>query len=1036
MSATDRQPSISVAENGQRFDAPINRSWDHLEAIASTLSNLRGAGALAHELIQNADDAQSATELTFRFDDEALTVIDDGGFRKCDNLPSAVCAWERDGSRCCDFHAFAKIGGATKKHDPLTTGAFGIGFLSVYQVTDRPEIISAGVHWIVDERNQQMLPCLGCDRDHNRAGTQIVLPWATSDTWLRHKLGAPVIDQPQRKALRRDFVADIPDSMLFLRRINRIEVLDGDRSVAQFERTVTEGHVRIDGPKGTTSWSIISASFEDAAAELRRAHKQIGLRGAEVTLALRGDVDVSGRLYATLPTQVATELPLHLNATFFPRMDRKGILLEDTPEGAWNRAAIAAAAEALAASLETLAHELGPVGLWRLIGAASRLASHHGQDAQALLPIWSRLAPAVPPARIMWTAEERWEVVSETVLAPRTDRAARLLADLEIPTVSRQIRSLVPYRRLGIRTIDLDGLVSAIERLELEDGAAAQQLPAFLADDEQRAALTAMLADLAAKADIDAPLRGRIRALAIWQAIDGHMRSFQSAYLVDRRAAPALRPFVKWPLIVWPRSGQLAGLGQHADHLSLEHAVEALEQQPVEQVTVPAAVRALRWLQGQELSDELVERLRDVPLLPSQTGLRAARETVRAGGFRDHLAVTGVLDDAAGRGLDQIVERLGVQRLTFIAYLSEHLPAALAPETGVSAAGLVDLIRECARRREEIDAAEGLAGRLAALHWVPCRDGHRRRPTEVYFHGAEVIRVLGDDVPTVVEAIPRRGGTTDFLRDLGAALTPRPNDVVARVAALTTAPFTPAAWSSLKAILAFVASRERQLSEPESLGALRSMPWLAADGSDRWHAPSELYASQQKRLFASTGRFIALPRGEQTTLSSTLAALGVGTEPTVALVIGHLRHIAGDGDPPPAPMLRWLNERADDPSIALLADVAFLLGRDGALHRPDATFREVHPLRDRLPVLEAGLVRHRRLLDALAVKRTPSGADATTLLVKLTDGCDSGNTLDDDLLRTVRACWQIIGLDSGCAARRARGPRRCHRAGRRAATRR
>jgi ribosome-binding protein aMBF1 (putative translation factor) len=39
-----------------------------------------------------------------------------------------------------------------------------------------------------------------------------VLPWAATNSWLRTKLGAPVIDERQRKALLRAFVVDIPDS--------------------------------------------------------------------------------------------------------------------------------------------------------------------------------------------------------------------------------------------------------------------------------------------------------------------------------------------------------------------------------------------------------------------------------------------------------------------------------------------------------------------------------------------------------------------------------------------------------------------------------------------------------------------------------------------------------------------------------------------------------------------------------------------------------------------------------------------------------
>src|SRR4051794_18967570 len=161
------------------------RGFDHLSTIRSTLQNLGGAGALANELIQNADDAAGATNLTFRFTPRALEVIDDGGFESCGDLDHDVCPWEsrRRKKRRCDFHAFQKLAGASKENDPDLTGAFGVGFLSVYQVTDRPEFFSAGLHWIIDEsrpERERIWECDGgCGQSHGSTGTRFVLPWAS-----------------------------------------------------------------------------------------------------------------------------------------------------------------------------------------------------------------------------------------------------------------------------------------------------------------------------------------------------------------------------------------------------------------------------------------------------------------------------------------------------------------------------------------------------------------------------------------------------------------------------------------------------------------------------------------------------------------------------------------------------------------------------------------------------------------------------------------------------------------------------------------
>ena len=105
-----------------------------LRLLAKELGDLRGKTTLAHELIQNADDAKDesgrlcTTEVRFDIKDDALIVSNDAVFRKI------------------DFDRISEVASGSKRDESgdRTTGKFGIGFISVYQVTDRPEIRSAG----------------------------------------------------------------------------------------------------------------------------------------------------------------------------------------------------------------------------------------------------------------------------------------------------------------------------------------------------------------------------------------------------------------------------------------------------------------------------------------------------------------------------------------------------------------------------------------------------------------------------------------------------------------------------------------------------------------------------------------------------------------------------------------------------------------------------------------------------------------------------------------------------------------------------
>src|SRR3954447_5489171 len=113
MCVMSRNDGVGEREGRMTIDVPVagyrRRGFNHLKMIARALQNLRGAGALANELIQNADDAAEARHLGFSFGPDALEVSDDGGFEPCDDLDADVCAWERSGREGrvrCDFHAF------------------------------------------------------------------------------------------------------------------------------------------------------------------------------------------------------------------------------------------------------------------------------------------------------------------------------------------------------------------------------------------------------------------------------------------------------------------------------------------------------------------------------------------------------------------------------------------------------------------------------------------------------------------------------------------------------------------------------------------------------------------------------------------------------------------------------------------------------------------------------------------------------------------------------------------------------------------
>ena len=141
------KPAVG-SPGGQRYDvARAIRTF--LEQMASG-GGFSFGGAVIKELIQNADDA-GASELVVALDERngeglppecreygpllepALLVRNDARFR----VAAEVQAGDQD-----DFAAICEVAGGHKRLNPTAAGRFGIGFNSVYFLTDTPVLFS------------------------------------------------------------------------------------------------------------------------------------------------------------------------------------------------------------------------------------------------------------------------------------------------------------------------------------------------------------------------------------------------------------------------------------------------------------------------------------------------------------------------------------------------------------------------------------------------------------------------------------------------------------------------------------------------------------------------------------------------------------------------------------------------------------------------------------------------------------------------------------------------------------------------------
>ncbi|WP_205695655.1 DUF3883 domain-containing protein [Conexibacter sp. SYSU D00693] len=1003
-------------------DVPVagyrRRGFNHLKMIARALQNLRGAGALANEMIQNADDAAGARQLVFSFKPDALEVSDDGGFEPCDDLEAEVCAWERSGRQGrarCDFHAFEELAGASKEDDPELTGAFGVGFLSVYQVTDRPELLSAGQHWVLDEaarEDQRIVVCAGgCGHDHDTEGTVLRLPWATRHTALRTRLRADPVPSSEQVRIREEFCKAVPAAMVFLRKLESITVAWPGDSLT-YRRQEVDGRVHIVAPGVDESWVVLEGQFDDRAQQLVDEHPSIGRRHARVRVAVQPDTRrANGLLYATLPTHVRTGMRLHVDATFFPDLSRKGVVLEG-PEGEWNRAAIECAADLLAENLEILAHSLGHKRFWGLVrDAHNQRQGGRRATGDLFAGFWTAIHRRLEQAPVMWTTRGRWAHVGQTVLpsAKYKPQLLELLDAVGIETVSPELRAAVTDMGAAVPTarLTLPVLLEALENIGLDGGPfTAGELPAGLGGKARRNLLKRVLCDFSAD-ELDEQ-SSRLRTLALWHTNRRTYECLDDVWIADRDTARLFAEATPYAFVDERVQADHGALVANGDRWPIDKAIETLSTGAMKITDGTRATNVLAWLEARaaELTDEHRDRLLDVRMVPTGRGLATPRSSVVPGGFTDPLGVTDDVAEELAARFPALFSRLGIGRLDLTTYVCEHAERGVGNASAEALLRLLDLLVD---HRRTVDDDPTLAGALRDTAWVPCVDGERAKPGGAYLDVPLVRELLGDSATLVHPQIGVEGGAADLLRFLGARDSPAPEDVVRHVRMLTATAATQTSLAAIRRVLDHLSATHADLSEHGPFAALRDHAWLPEEGTAAWAMPSDLFFTRRRGLFASTGRFVDLPSREQDRLRSVLGVdTGVGVRPTppVQLVVDHVRNLASRKEPVPAEVWAFLDDNVE-PAVTALADVVCWPTTDGEHVTAAGAFAAEHQLTPYRLVLAESVRGRRALLEAVGIPAAPGPADGSEVLLEISSAAGD-EPIAGTTRRVVRECWRLL----------------------------
>lgn len=1009
----------------------ISRGVDYLGTLGMKLRDLTGYATLAFELLQNADDAKGATFLRFDLTQEALVADNDGVFSDCGRMDAGECPWKSNpaiGHRC-DFHRFRHVAGGDKRNQASTVGAFGIGFTSVYQITDAPELFSNGRHWILNETRaeaERIQACRGCSkcRSASLPGTRFILPWAfDSNSDMRRALGAQAVDRAVAARLWEEFTTSLPTALLFLNRLRRVEVLREGEPALRIEREDEGDMVVLDnGAGGTATWHLLRGSFDSEADALRQKHARIeAKRQSEVIVAIPETPLAKGHFCAYLPTRHETGLPFLVNADFFPKSDRKQIILDADFQSEWNRAAVAAAARAFAAAVPRLPALLGHEALWQVISAIHSVGidAADGRRDPVLGAFWRELAPQIARHPLLMSTRGEWKRLSEIRFLDQDDAAAaEFFEGLGLSIIHESLRrhhNLLRSRDIGVVPLSAEHLAEALEEHGLYERTAPEEWPRALAAPNGLEMLWKQAESLLSRHRNPDDLKeaeSRLASCALALGSDGALWPCTDIYRADAAAVKlfsVLDPEIPFLADV-PEAASLAA--RLCPEFTAAVAADALRNRLQEEPSALSAIATsdlFAWLDSrtEELDNINVrDRWAGLSVFPSASGPRRLRELVLPGDFTDPIGLADLLDLEACGGRRALLERLGAQPLHYAKYVAEYIPRAFR-DPATSASRKEQALQLLASRLDDIRSNQSLRGILANATLIPCEDGQYRRAHEVYFATRVVLDVMGEAAPTARLPRDRTSAFREFYEWVGVEGEPRLPDVVQRVRALTSTAPTATSVEAIRAIFRFLGEQTKSKDQAaRQLDELRRMKWLPSqEAPEEWHYPQALYAVFRKHLFESQARFLDVPGNVQNASTALLHFLNVQHNPSVTQVVEHLRVSAAERRAVNRDVYTYLDDAAEDPAITRLRGTACLLLPDNTYVRPDQVFWSDHPFGRYRFRLGPEVRTYARLLEALEVKAAPDHLDALKLLGEI---AESSGEVDVETRTIVMHCWQML----------------------------
>ena len=433
------------------------------------------------ELIQNAEDNTYKKKGSYPpYISFELTKTDPIGTPKSDG--ALIIRNNEIGFSSDNVDAICAVGQTTKKKEQGYIGEKGIGFKSVFRVTENPHIFSNGYHFCLPEFDVE-------------TGLGYIVPqWVKTlpeglDPSVTHII-LPLTKQDFGYKEIEEMLRDIePEIILFLSKLQEIKIktdTGDDFTILKDDSAMPEVQILAEGKKEGLNFSnsdafLVCSERFDKPTDIHH-EKREGIRDRKVTIGfpLSERSTAVGKLFAYLPVQSGTGFPFLINADFILPSSREDI--QDVP---WNRYWLMdCVANLIATRLLPLLKERKFLSVSFLEALASKLNSLAEDKNNLFYPVFSRLRETFMNEELL-PANDKTFISAQSAKLADSERLIELLNPHQLSLLfkrsgvtkwllsditARRTQNLWRYLRneLGIDEVDPEMFARRIDELFLE----------------------------------------------------------------------------------------------------------------------------------------------------------------------------------------------------------------------------------------------------------------------------------------------------------------------------------------------------------------------------------------------------------------------------------------------------------------------------------------------------------------------------------------------------------------------------------------